>query len=91
MDNQEEVCAPVESKESRGAIENIHHRMDTQDKLLSEIRDMLIAHVSQESSYHIALEELVVLWRGSKVLIPIITAIVAAGCAVMVWAKEHIK
>lgn len=80
-----------ERRDHREAIENIHHRMDTQDRLLSEIKDMLIAHVTQETTYHTALEELVTLWRGSKIIIPALLATIACLGSAFIWAKEHLR
>jgi hypothetical protein len=75
-------------------IENLHRRMDTQDALLLEIRDKVVAHLSAEQEMKPALDELVSLWKGSKVISRILAALFAAGAALwalFVWAKDHIK
>ena len=72
-------------------ISNIHRRMDSQDKMLLEIRDKVTAHVAESEQIRPALEELVTLWKGSKVIIPTLVAGVAMLWAVIAWAKEHIK
>ena len=72
-------------------IANLHRRMDQQDKMLLEIRDKINAHVVESDQTRPALEELVALWKGSKILIPILASMAAAVWAVVAWAKEHIK
>lgn len=75
-------------------IENLHRRMDTQDALLLEIRDKVVAHIAKESEMKPALDELVSLWKGSKVISRILATLCAFGAAVwalFVWAKDHIK
>lgn len=68
-------------------IANLHKRMDTQDKLLFEIRDEVV----EQRSMRPALEELVALWKGSKILIPLIASAAAMIWAVVSWAKDHVK
>lgn len=65
--------------------------MDQQDKMLLEIRDKVNAHVIEFDKARPALDELVTLWRGSKILIPMLAAMVATGWAVIAWAKEHLR
>lgn len=72
-------------------IANIHRRMDTQDTMLLEIRDKLNAHLASESEVKPALDELIALWKGSKILIPMLASAAAMVWAVVTWAKDHIK
>lgn len=65
--------------------------MDSQDKMLLEIRDKINMHVVESDQIRPALDELVTLWRGSKILIPILAAWAAMVWAVIAWAKEHLK
>lgn len=72
----------------------LRRRMDSQDGLLREIRDMVVGHIEVEKSRTQALEELVLLWRGSKVLLPIIAGITGAIGAVVsagIWLKDHLR
>lgn len=76
------------------STDDLNKRMDKQDELLSEIKEAVIKHKTQFEEMKPALDELVSLWKGSKV----ISSIIAAGCAVgaglwalIVWAKDHIK
>ena len=68
-------------------ISNIHRRMDLQDDLLREIRDRVISQETMKP----ALEELVTLWKGSKIMIPLLASAAAMIWAVVAWAKDHIK
>ena len=68
-------------------IANLHKRMDTQDKLLFEIRDKVIAQETMRP----ALDELVSLWKGSKIIIPMMASAAAMILAVFAWAKDHVK
>ncbi len=72
-------------------IANLHRRMDQQDKMLLEIRDKINTHVVESDQIRPALEELVTLWKGSKLLIPILASMAAAVWAVVAWAKDHLK
>ena len=68
-------------------INNIHRRMDLQDDLLREIRDKVISQETMKP----ALEDLVALWKGSKIMIPLLASAAAMIWAVVAWAKDHIK
>jgi hypothetical protein len=65
--------------------------MDSQDKMLLEIRDKITNHLNESEQIKPALEELVVLWRGSKMLLPIIAGAFGMVWAIYTWAKDHIK
>ena len=68
-------------------INNIHRRMDLQDDLLREIRDKVISQETMKP----ALEELVTLWKGSKILIPMMASAAGLLWAFWTWAQDHIK
>ena len=72
-------------------ISNLHRRMDSQDKMLLEIRDKVNAHVVESDQIRPALEELVTLWKGSKLLIPLLAAGAAMVWAVIAWADKHVR
>ena len=78
-------------KDDNELIANLHRRMDSQDKLLMEIRDKMTAHLAAEEQVKPALDELVALWKGSKILIPFLASTAAVLWALMAWAKDHIK
>ena len=75
-------------------IRNIHERLDKQDVLLRDIHTMLIGHLATEAEMKPSLDELISLWRGSKVLSGVLAALIAGGAALwalFVWAKDHLK
>lgn len=72
-------------------ITNLHRRMDTQDRMLLEIRDTITSHIATEKEVKPALDELIALWKGSKILIPMLAGAAAMIWAVIVWAKDHLK
>jgi hypothetical protein len=72
-------------------IQNLHRRMDTQDAMLLEIRDTITAHIATEATIKPTLEELVTLWKGSKLIIPLMASMGAGIWALWMWAKDHIK
>jgi len=74
--------------------DDIERRFDTQDILLREIRDTLLAHLAIDKEMKPSLDELVSLWKGSKVISAILAALFAFGAGVWAlfsWAKDHIK
>ena len=68
-------------------INNIHRRMDLQDDLLREIRDKVISQEAMEA----ALEELVTLWKGSKIMIPVMASAGGLLWAFWTWAQDHFR
>lgn len=72
-------------------IQNLHRRMDSQDKMLLEIRDTMTAHIAADKEVKPAIDELVALWKGSKILIPLLASAAAMVWAVFAWAKDHVK
>lgn len=84
----------MEEKDKHDQIANLHHRMDTQDALLLEIRDKLVSHLAVDKEMKPSLDELVSLWKGSKIISAILAALCAGGAvlwAAFVWARDHIK
>lgn len=75
-------------------IQNLHRRMDKQDEMLLEIRDTITAHVAEAEQIRPHLEEVVALWRGSRLLVGIIGGVAVAMGAVwslITWAQAHLK
>ena len=88
------MAVDPETHENHTVIDNLHRRMDSQDALLLDIRDTLVAHIATEASMKPSLDELVSLWKGSKVISVIIASLAAAGAglwALFAWAKDHLK
>lgn len=72
-------------------LSNLHRRMDRQDEMLLEIRDKINAPLVDEAHIRPALDELVSLWKGSKLIIPIITGLAAMIWGVVSWGRDHYK
>lgn len=75
-------------------IDRLHDRLTEQDRVMSDMRDLLVAHIAEEKDIGPALRELVGLWRASKLLGVIATAV--AGMAASAWAgwswfRDHVK
>ena len=68
-------------------INNIHRRMDLQDDLLREIRDKVISQETMKP----ALDELVTLWKGSKIMIPMMASAAGLLWAFWTWAQDHFR
>lgn len=84
----------VEHEKEHDPITTLHRRMDAQDEMLVEIRDKIVAHIAVDKEMKPSLDELVALWKGSKVISGILAAFCATGAALwalFVWAKDHIK
>jgi hypothetical protein len=66
-------------------------RIDKQDEILLQIRDMVVAHIETEKVTRQAIDDLVVIWRGSKIIVPILASVCGIVVALYMWAKDHIK
>jgi hypothetical protein len=83
---------------SHPAVHNLHRRMDAQDALLLEVRNLIITHIAnveeQKRNYApmaAALEQIAILWRASRIIIPALVAFSVAAAATAQWFKEHYK
>jgi len=72
----------------------LHERLDKIEKLAEETHTYMVAHIESEKETKAALDELILLWRGSKIMvsaaklvIPVFAAIIGAA----VWARDHFK
>ncbi len=72
-------------------IHNLNHRLDRQDQMLMEIRDKINAHLIESDNMRPALDELVAMWKGSKLIIPIMSGLAAMIWGVWSWGKEHLR
>lgn len=102
-DNSEEVGAysgedrrswRFEADMLRSRLESIEGiAMDTKD-LARATHDTVVAHVAEERETKAAIDELILLWRGSKlvvsgfkIMIPVFAALLGAA----IWVKDHFK
>lgn len=66
-------------------------RMDSQDVALGELRTLLLLRNAVDDDLRPTLHEIVLLWRGSKLIIPALVGICAVLWAIISWSKEHLK
>ena len=52
---------------------------------------MVVSHIATEREIKPAIDELVALWKGSKLIIPLLASAGAMLWAVIAWAKDHVK
>jgi hypothetical protein len=81
----------VTDPDRRAVNPELIHRIDQQDALLREIRDMVVLHIENEKAQVKAIEDLIIIWRGSKIIIPALAALFGILGTLYVWAKDHIK
>ena len=78
----------------RAEADNLHERLDTIEALSRATHDSVVAHIAEERGTKAAIDELILLWRGSKlvvsgfkILIPVAAALLGAA----LWVKDHVK
>lgn len=89
-----ETYPPENDRRSPTEIDRLCDRLAAQDKMLAELHALLVAHISEEKDIGPALRELVGLWRASKLLGVIATAVAGAAAstwAAWSWMKDHVK
>jgi len=72
----------------------LHERIDELLKQVADLDKKVSAHLITEEELAPAIRDLATLWRGSKLIIPIITgAIMLVGSlgGSYLWVKDHIK
>lgn len=78
----------------KGEADMLHARLDAIEEVARSTHDSIIGHIAEERETKAAIDELILLWRGSKLvvsgfklLIPIFAALLGAA----LWAKDHVK
>ncbi|WP_350497464.1 hypothetical protein [Accumulibacter sp.] len=78
----------------RAEAEMLHARLDAIESLSRATHDSIIGHIAEERETKAAIDELILLWRGSKlvvsgfkILIPVCAALLGAA----MWFKDHVK
>lgn len=75
----------------RAHDENITDRLNRIEDMLLKTTEMLTRHVAADEQLKPALDELITLWRGSKLVLPVLASVVVAFVGVLTWAKDHIR
>ena len=85
-------------REQDAAIADLHRRLDdheklmyAQDELMREVRDTVLANIVVDAAHKAALEEMILLWRGSKIMVPALVVMVGALWGMYAWIKDHIR
>lgn len=76
------------------SLSMIHSRLDKQDTMLREILERMAEHRKEHEGVDPSITELVGILKGMKFLRSttlLIAAIVGAGWAIIVWAKDHVR
>ena len=94
-DTAQEQEQSVERRQNwRVEADNLHERLDAIEALSRATHDSVVAHIAEERGTKAAIDELILLWRGSKlvvsgfkILIPVAAALLGAA----LWVKDHVK
>lgn len=60
-------------------------------ELLSDVKTKIEVHIATEQETTQALKELVIIWKGSKIIIPFLAACAIGAWSLIEWAKDHLK
>ncbi len=63
--------------------------LKAQGEVLGATKSTLDTHITEENQIKPALDQLITLWKGSRLLIPILVAAAGAIGTAFMWAREH--
>ena len=79
------------------ALAHVHRRLDSAHEIIHETRErmiivnnLLVEHIERDKEMKPALEELTTLWKGSKLIIPILSAVAIGLAGAWAWVKAEI-
>lgn len=79
------------------ALAHVHRRLDSAYEIVHETRErmivvheLLVQHIERDKEMKPALEELTTLWKGSKLIIPILSAVAIGLAGAWAWVKAEI-
>lgn len=79
------------------ALAHVHRRLDSAYDIVHETRERMITvhnllaeHIERDKEMKPALEELTTLWKGSKLIIPILSAVAIGLAGAWAWVKAEI-
>lgn len=76
----------------QGTIVDMHKELlERHRALLEKQTTTLDKHIAQEEMVKPAVDELITIWRGSKLIFPILGSVIAFLLAAWAWGKEHLK
>ena len=78
------------------ALAHVHRRLDSAYDIVHETRERMIAvhnllveHIERDKEMKPALDELTTLWKGSKLIIPILSAVASGLAGAWAWGKAE--
>ena len=79
------------------ALAHVHRRRDSAYDIVHETRErmivvheLLVQHIERDKEMKPALDELTTLWKGSKLIIPILSAVAIGLAGAWAWVKAEI-
>ena len=79
------------------ALAHFHRRLDSAYEIVHETRErmivvheLLVQHIERDKEMKPALDELTTLWKGSKLIIPILSAVAIGLAGAWAWVKAEI-
>ena len=79
------------------ALAHVHRRLDSAYEIVHETRErmivvheLLVQHIERDKEMKPALDELTTLWKGSKLIIPILSACAIGLAGAWAWVKAEI-
>ena len=78
----------------RMEVEMLHARLDALEALLRDTQGLISGHIAEERETKAAIDELILLWRGSKLMVSgfkILIPVAAAAIGAVLWIKDHVK
>lgn len=94
MSENQECWSGYERRKPSPEIEHINAEMRDIKHTLSQLSEVINLHVARSDDIAPALQELVSLWRASKILGLLCTGIAAAAAslwAAYLWARDHVR
>ena len=93
-DGEERRSWQWEADMLRSRLENIEGiAMDTKE-FVRATHDTIVSHVAEERETKAAIDELILLWRGSKLMVSGVSILIPVFAAILglaVWVKDHFR
>lgn len=78
------------------SLAHVHRRLDSTHVIIQETRekislvhDLLVEHIKNDAEMKPALDDLTTLWKGSKLIIPILSAVAIGLAGAWSWVKAE--
>lgn len=78
-------------REHDAVIADLHRRLDDQEKLIKELCEIVRESIVIDKEHKAALEQMILLWRGSKIVVPALMIFGPTFLALIVWFREHVN